>query len=418
MTLSGPPSTSALRRRFVTARRSARLLASTAVALILGAPSLAVGQQVGPYAPLGIRAGSFLIFPSLGVSETYNDNVFANPHNTKDDYITLLHPLVQVQSNFSRHSLNLTAGGNIGLYANHPDEDYQDAFIQSNGRLDVTRDNYVDGALNFGRAHEGRDDPENNPNQKHVPEIYQYGSSLSYTHLFSRLNVQATGTFARADYGPNQDSDRDQNSYTGELRTGFFVSPSINTYIFGNYNVVNRDQKVDSGGVERDTKSWGVGAGAAVELTHLITSDVRIGYTRQTYAEGSFNDNDGVGYALDLTWTPTQLTTVRATGGGNFVPTSSQGSDTQSNFRSTAGVSVDHELLRNVHLGAHVNYTRDDFSGPSRTDNGVVVGGGVTYDLNRNLSVDAGYSYQQRWSDLPDDEFSRNLISIGLTARL
>ena len=59
------------------ARRTARPLVSTAVALTLGAPAVALGQEIGPYDPLGIRAGAFLIYPSLSVSEVYNDNVFA-----------------------------------------------------------------------------------------------------------------------------------------------------------------------------------------------------------------------------------------------------------------------------------------------------------------------------------------------------
>ena len=399
------------------ARRTARHLVSTAVALTLGAPAAALGQEVGPYQPLGIRAGSFLIFPQLTVSEAYDTNVFAVPNNTDDDFITLLQPRVTAQSNFSRHSLNLTAGGNIAFYANNTNENYQDAFIQSTGRLDVTHANYFTGAVNLARAHEGRDDPENNPNQS-LKELYQYGGTLGFTQLFNRLNFSLTGDVQRNDYAQNSDSDRDQNSYTGELRTGFFISPRINTFVFGSYNVVNRDQKVDSGGIERDTKAWAAGVGAQVELTNLITSEFQVGYTRQSYAEGSFSDNDGVGYAANLTWTPTQLTTVRATGGGDFRPTSSEGSDAQSNFRSTAGASIDHELLRNVHLGAHVDYTNDAFSGPSRTDNSVAVGGGVTYFLNRNFSVDANYTYQQRWSDLPADEFDRNLFLVGLTARL
>jgi hypothetical protein len=402
----------------VTARSPTQLMVSTAVALVLGAPSLALGQQVGPYEPLGIRAGSFLIFPSLTLTEQYDDNVFADPHDTKDDFVTIVQPRVQAQSNWSRHSLNVSAGGNIGFHVNETDNDYQDAFIQSAGRLDITRDNYLNGTVNLARVHQGRDDPENDPNRQDTTEIYQYGTTLSYTHVFNRLNVTVNGGVARDDYAPSDESDRDQNAYIAGLRTGYFLSPRINTYIYGDYQVTKRDQRVDSGGVERDSKSWEAGVGAAVTLTDLITSDVQVGYTRQTYAEGSFSDNQGVGYALDLTWTPTLLTTVRATGSGDFRPTSSEGSDAEANFRSTLGASVDHELLRNVHLGAHVNYIRDDFSGPSRTDNGVAVGGGVTYFLNRNLSVDAGYTYQQRWSDVPDDEFSRNLVMVGITGRL
>ncbi len=401
----------------MTARRTARRLASTAVALTLGAPVVALGQEVGPYDPLGIRAGSFLVFPQLTVSEAYDTNVTAVKNNEKDDFITLLQPLVKVQSNFSRHSLNLTAGGNIAFHANETDENYQDAFLQSNGRLDITRQNYLDAAVNVARAHQGRDDVENNPNQS-LKELYQYGGSLSFTQLFNRLNFTLTGDVARDNYQSNIDSDRDQNSYTGELRTGFFISPRINTFVYGTYNVTNRDQKVDSSGVERDTKSWGTGVGTTVDLTDLLTTTFQVGYTRQSYAEADFSDKDGVGYNLSLTWTPTRLTTVRATGGGDFRPTSSQGSDAQTNFQSTVGASIDHELLRNVHIGAHVNYIQDAFSGPSRTDNTVAFGGGVTYLLNRNFSVDAGYTYQQRFSDESTDEFTRNLFLVGLTARL
>ena len=92
-------------------RRTARSLVPAALALSLGAP--AVAQEVGPYDPLGIRAGPFLIYPSLNVSEAYNDNVFATDNDTDDDFITLISPQLRAESNFSRHSLNFTAGSEI-----------------------------------------------------------------------------------------------------------------------------------------------------------------------------------------------------------------------------------------------------------------------------------------------------------------
>ena len=187
----------------MTVRRTARHLVSTAVALTLGAPVAALGQEIGPYQPLGIRAGSFLIYPQLTVSEAYDTNVFAVPNNTDDDFITLVQPRVTAQSNFSRNSLNVTAGGNIAFYANNTNENYQDAFIQSNGRVDITRANYFTGALNFGRAHEGRDDPENNPNQS-LKEMFQSAARSSFTQLFNRLNFTLTGSVRAERLQPEQ----------------------------------------------------------------------------------------------------------------------------------------------------------------------------------------------------------------------
>ena len=81
-------------------------------------------------------------------------------------------------------------------------------------------------------------------------------------------------------------------------------------------------------------------------------------------------------------------------------------------------MNVSHELLRNVQLNGRFNYARDDFSGISRTDNTINVGGGASYLLNRYLSLDAGYTFTKRWSDESSEEFDRNLVRVGVTGRL
>lgn len=401
----------------MTARRTARPLVSTAVALILGAPSLALGQEVGPYDPLGIRAGSFLIYPSLSVAEAYNDNVRATKNDTKSDFITILTPQVRAQSNFSRHQLNVTAGGQVAIHASESDEDYQDAFVGTDGRLDITRQNYIDGQAQIARGHEDRDDPENDGSRK-ISDLYLYDAGLSFTQLFNRLNFRVKGAFGRVAYTDSDQADRDQNSYDFGLRTGYFVSPNVNTFVEGTYNIEKRDRKVDFNGVERDSQGWGVGGGAEIKLTDLLVGEFSVGYRRQTFEENSFKDEGGVGYGIDLTWTPTRLTTVRLSGAGDFRPTSSEGSDANSNFRSTAGVSVSHQLRRNVTVGANVNYIRDDFSGISRTDNTIRTGAKASYFLTRNFSIDAGYTFTKRWSDQSDEEFTRNFVLLGITAQL
>jgi hypothetical protein len=399
----------------VTARRTARPLVSTAVALTLGAPAVALGQELGPYDPLGIRAGAFLIYPSLSVSEVYNDNVFAVDNNKDDDLITVIEPQIRAESNFSRHSLGLTAGSEVAFHINEEDEDYQDFFVSGDGRLDITRQNFVDAELLFARDHRDRDDPEDEGDRDELTDLYRYGGEVSFTQLFNRLNFRLTGRALRTAYTESEDADEDVNQYDALLRTGFFVSPRINTFVEGRYNLEKRDRRQDFGGIERDSQGWGVSAGAAVDLTDLLVGEFSAGYRRQYFDEGDFDEEDGIAYNVNLTWTPTLLTTVRASGGGDFTPTTQD--EAESNFRSTAGLEVEHELLRNVILAADVRYTRDDFSG-DRTDDTIRAGGGVSYLINRNFSVDAGYNYTTRWSDDSDEEFDRNLVRIGVTARL
>ncbi|NJO38495.1 MAG: outer membrane beta-barrel protein [Rhizobiales bacterium] len=46
------------------------------------------------------------------------------------------------------------------------------------------------------------------------------------------------------------------------------------------------------------------------------------------------------------------------------------------------------------------------------------LGGGLTYWLNRNLSVNAGYDYSERDSNQAGEDFKVNQVSVGVTLRL
>ena len=83
-------------------------------------------------------------------------------------------------------------------------------------------------------------------------------------------------------------------------------------------------------------------------------------------------------------------------------------------FVTAFGLRVDHELLRNLILGARINYANQDYEGISREDD--VFGGGLNalYMMNRNFQLRAGYSYRERDSDAPGEDFSENLLSLGL----
>jgi uncharacterized protein (PEP-CTERM system associated) len=147
-----------------------------------------------------------------------------------------------------------------------------------------------------------------------------------------------------------------------------------------------------------------------------LIGEFQVGYRRQSFDEDGFDDEDGIGYGIDLTYTPTLLTTVSLEGSGDFRPT--QQDEAESNFRSSLGLDVNHELLRNVRIGAGVGYTRDEFDGIDRTDDTISAGARASYLINRNFSLDAGYTYTKRWSDDETEEFDRNLVRVGVTARL
>jgi hypothetical protein len=404
----------------VTSCRKGPLVLAT-LAIGLTAPATAFGQavatpqEVGPYDPLGVRAGAFFIFPSLTVSEAYDDNVFADSEDEDDDLITLVEPLVRAESNFSRHSLAFEAGGEVAFHINEEDEDYEDFYGATRGRLDITRNSNLTAGILAGRDHQDRDDVEDDPTED-LSEYWRYEGDLSFYQAFNRLNFRVGGDVRRRDYTLEEENDRDVMIYNAIVRTGFFVSPRINPFIQGLYNIQRRDETPDDEGVDRDSEGWGVSIGTELGFTDLLVGEIGFGYRWQTFEDDALDDESGFGFNGALTWLPTQLTTVSLTAGSDFEPTDTDGAE--SRFRHFGELEVEHELLRNVILSGLVGYSRDDFEGIDRVDDTLDAGAGIRYLLNRNFSIDGGYTFTKRWSDDETEEFTRNVIRIGVTARL
>jgi hypothetical protein len=375
-------------------------------------PNVSVASRPRPaYDPLGIRAGGFLIFPSMTVGSSYNSNVFATNDDEKDDFIFNFLPQVDIRSNFPRHAISWTSEADIARYVSETDENYEDFGTALNGRLDITRDNRLTAGASFAREHESRDDPEDpgaDVNEEPL-KYYEYGGDLGFQQDFNRLNFGLLGTFDRRDYTDGDEGDRDRNLFGGRLRTGYFISPRINAFLQGGFRREVRDE--DS---SRDNNVYSAGVGTAIDFTGLLFGEAFAGWSLQEFDDDEFDSENGFTYGANLTWNPTRLTSLRLEGQGGFEP-SDVGS---SRLESEIGLRVDHELLRNVLIGAEVSYQRDDFQDADRVDNRIDLGPDITYLLNRYLSVGAGYTFTKRDSDDSDREFDRHLVTFRVTAQL
>jgi hypothetical protein len=412
----------------VNTRRMPRLLPLAAAAMASLVAYGAEGQEPDPnvsvaarsrpdFDPLGIRAGGFLIYPSVSVDGQYNDNIFASDDNEESDVIFTFRPRIAARSNFPRHSLNLTVQSDIGQYVDNTDENFLDYGANLGGRLDITRSNRLLGGAKYLKSHEERDDPED-PGVEvsdEPVEFDEYGGNLGFEQDFNRFNFAVIGDVARRDYEEGDDADRDRILYGGTLRTGYFISPRINAFLQGGYRREVRDtSEQDDPPIKRDNNVYEARVGTAIDITGLLFGEVSVGWALQEFDESDLDSENNFVYGAGLTWNPTPLTSLGLDASGGFVP-SDVGA---SNLENRIALRVDHELLRNVLIGGQVSYRRDDFQESGRVDNRFDVGPDITYLLNRYLSVGAGYTFTTRDSDDSDREFTRNLITLRLNAQL
>ena len=385
-------------------------------------PNVSVADRPRPdFDPLGIRAGGFLIYPSVTVDGEYNDNIFASDDNEESDFIFTLSPRVDVRSNFPRHSLNWTVQTDVGRFVDNTDENFWDYGTSLAGRLDITRSNRLVGSARFLHGHEERDDPED-PGAEVTDEpveFDEFGGTLGFEQDFNRVNFRVLGTLDRRDFDEDDpdapEDDRDRTLYGARLRTGYFISPRINAFLEGRYRREERDaSEQGTPPINRDNSVYEGRIGTGIDITALLFGEASFGWGYQDFDESDLDAENDLVYGAGLTWNPTQLTSLRLDADGGFEP-SDVGS---SRVRNRVALRVDHELLRNVLIGGQVAYQRDDFQDVDRVDNRFDLGPDVTYLLNRYLSVGAAYTFTTRDSDDQDREFDRNLFTVRLTAQL
>ena len=375
------------------------------------------------YDPLGVRLGAFLLYPQLSVDEFYNDNIFAENDDEVDDFITRVQPELTLESNWSRHAFAVAGGGDFGIFAQNSEQNFQDWFAATDGRIDVSRDIAVYLGGGAAQRHELRGSPDDVGGADSEPTIYyNYNAFARYDQSFDRVGLTVDALFNRLDYtetqidgGENVDNDdRDRNVYSTPVRLGFEFTPDYEGFVRVAPNIRRYDETPDFDGFDRD--SWGYQAVAGLAMDFGITfGEIYAGYMQQFYDDSDLDDVNSPTFGGAMTWNATTLTTVTLAAERNVLETTAVGA---SSYVSTSGeLTIDHELLRNVILSAGGAVTYNDYEGISRKDWFYLGNFGARYLLNRNLYLSAGYLYRHRNSDDVED-FTQNVFRIGLQTQL
>ncbi|HYC02359.1 MAG TPA: outer membrane beta-barrel protein [Azospirillaceae bacterium] len=402
---------------------TAAILASTAGGALAqdgrDARGTAVDRRSNPdFSPLGVRAGAFLIRPSVTVAGQYDDNVFADERNTIDDYVLVVQPRLTAGTNWGRHALNFRTGGEFARFQDFGSEDYDDYYIGGDGRLDIGVDYAATAGANYARKHEERGSP-NDVRGREPVEFDQTNLSLGLSKGVTRITGRVRFDYAGYDFDDvrgignaeiDQDN-RDRDTYGTAARVGYEFQPGLATFVEGGYNWVRYDR--DS---LRDNEGYRLTAGAAIDLGGITSGEIFAGYRSQQYDNPAFSNNNGFAFGGNLLWRPTGLTSVRLSLVNEVAETIEAGS---SGFTANSiGVEVDHELLRNVLLSADVRYTSNDYKSSVREDDVWSYGAGARYLVNRNFSVGADWRRTDRASNLLGADFDRNVFTVRVSGAI
>ncbi len=395
--------------------------ADAAQAQALEATPAPTPEEEDPYAPLGIRLGSFVLHPSIDVLAGRSSNIDALPQNGDAGTYYKLGSDLELKSDWGRHELT-------GRFSSDTEFDEGDTNTSIDSelalRLDLVRGLVADLGATYHIAPEALSDPNLPATAVERPDAQSYGATAGLSDDVGRIGLSGRAAYtayryedARLSDGSIYDnSDRNYDERALTLRASYELQQTVSGFVEGGVNDRVYERSIDDNGVRRGSKGYNVLAGVSIARDDVLQGEVGIGYQNQTPDDPTLPDVSGLMYRGSLAWRPTPLTTVRLE--GSLRPQETTLEPGASGIRdATLDLSVEHALRRNLVVTARLAADRSEYVGIDRLDTTYTASLDVDYKVNRWLSWRAAVSHARHDSNADGSDYTDTRVEAGVTVR-
>ncbi|CAN5360907.1 outer membrane beta-barrel protein [soil metagenome] len=385
--------------------------------------NVAVDQRGRPeLEALGVRLGSYMMYPKVQFDIGRDSNVAAAGDDELKDTLYRFSPRVDLESDWSRHSVTADVYGAFTRYADYKSENGDNYGLDLNGRMDIQRFTFLNAGVLASHEVESRTSSAA-PNFSFSPSRFNsVGGYVGASHTVNR--IRGTARLNVRDYsyedvetlaGVRVDqSDRDVTTYDLTTRVDYALSPA--TAVYG--SVALNERSYANGGTtttpNRDSSGYNAVAGLNFELSNLVRGEVGAGYLRQEFDNPLYSEISGLSANASVEYFATPLLTLGLSGSRSVSDSGIVG--TAGFLTTNVQATLDYELRRNFLLNARLGRTIDEFDNVDRKNarwSGSLRG---TYLVNRRVGVTALYDYQTRESTgvFATNDFTTNRFLLSL----
>jgi|GEM_PF-3539074 len=382
-------------------------------------PAEAIGRIIrrdadDPFAPVGIRAGSLILYPELiqTLGASTNLDKIAGGEGGIFSETTISARLL---SDWSHDEAELNS--RLTFRRNFSGETRDDPEAAVDGRLRFDLDRVTTATLRGAVAYRREDVSEIDATLRNSdrPEILNASASAQLQRDFGRLRVTGTGTAAREAYFGLPSGSRDQSytTLTAGLRTGYELSPALTPFIEGSVGWRLFDDSNNGGAsdVERDSLLPSLRAGLALDLTEKLTGEIAAGYAWNLPDDPAAETTGTPTLDANLVWSPRRGTDITIAARTAFDPDTA-GQSTTTSYEGSVGLR--HVLTARADLTAALSAEYSDSTLPQADETTLTGETGITYWLNRTLAFTGLYSHQEVYAQSPGGDYSADTIRVGV----
>ncbi len=376
-----------------------------------------------PYDPIGIRKGSWVIFPEIEFGMGATSNVFRAPAKASSTFFEVT-PTVRAVTDWRTHAIELRATGLASAYPGFSTENDRAYTFEARGRYDVSKRTSVEVFGGHSKAQDQRQSREFNDSASTRPDILTNQAAVAINHRINRLSIQLRGSYIDLDYenvaavsGTIIDnSARDVVSRETAVRATWEFKPTL--FAFAETSLNDRHYRIaPTDGITRDSHGHrmlvGLGFG---NNGGKWRGEAAVGYGQQTPNDERVSSGiDALLVEANLAYRPTALTSFLATARTSLEDSTTigQSGSVVRNF----GLEARHAFRRHLIGIAGVRYNVTDYSGVDLKETETIGELGFEYFVNRNAIITGRYDHAIFDSTTANANYTVDTVRLGFRLR-
>ncbi len=359
------------------------------------------------------------IKPILGLREEYDDNIFLDAANEKDDLLTTVTVGAQFAPQLKDHELTASYVADFQMFADNSDQNTANQTFDAEGTLHFN-DWRVE-ANNRFRHFENRTGTEDTARVPRTTEKLK----LAVIRVFNKLDVGFDYSYALENYRSDNAigsfegqaltyQDLDSSEHSGEVELAFHFWPKTSLLFAGRYGTLKYDT-----GKKSDSDYFDVLAGLRGRLFARGQIEGKVGFRTQDYKDAGSDFDSVIG---NVSWT--EQFSERDTLTVDFDRTTYstiyqqnayfQGTVVSGVFSHDFNSRVTGRLTGLYGLNEYPTATTENGKTAKREDDLWEAGVGLVYRMPKYWVMELNYAYRERSSSFDEYNYTDNRYSAAV----
>lgn len=375
--------------------------------------------EENPYAPIGLRVGTFTVLPSLESGVTWTSNADSSAGGgpaTLSETTLRLNAISEADGNTT--TIDSSANFRKSISGEEIDEQRAQASIAH--EHDLGRDWKALTSLGYEIGPESASAPTAVTGSLEQPIVQTFDGSLGFEKDVGKLQLRLTGNVERDVYGDAElsgggsisQSDRDSTLGTVVLRTGYEVSPALTPFVELEYGQRNYDQEFDSNGFARSYTRTGARGGLEIDLGEKFNGEASAGWVNEDLEDARLASISGPTVAAALDWSPVRGSIVGLDAETTLEDATAP--DESGSILYSGKATLSHELRANLTAELALGAGYRNYFGQDGHDNIWNAQAGLTWWMNRYLGVTGRLFHEELTSTFPDRDYTTDSVFVGM----